>query len=56
LLDYLVARLSEIERFQKAFWVVPAAEVRRQGAAVDLDVRRGLGVTLALDITVQRSA
>jgi serine/threonine protein kinase/tetratricopeptide (TPR) repeat protein len=55
LLDYLVARLSEIERFQKAFWVVPAAEVRRQGAAVDLDVRRGLGVTLALDITVQRS-
>ncbi len=55
LLDYLVARLSEIERFQKAFWVVPAAEVRRQGAAADLDVRRGLGVTLALDITVQRS-
>jgi len=55
LLDYLVARLSEIERFQKAFWVVPAAEVRRQGAAADRDVRRGLGVTLALDITVQRS-
>jgi TolB-like protein len=55
LLDYLVARLSEIERFQKALWVVPAAEVRRQGAAADRDVRRGLGVTLALDITVQRS-
>lgn len=55
LLDYLVARLSEIEKFQKAFWVVPAAEVRRQGAAADLDVRRGLGATLALDITVQRS-
>jgi serine/threonine protein kinase/tetratricopeptide (TPR) repeat protein len=55
LLDYLVARLSEIEKFQKAFWVVPAAEVRRQGAAADRDIRRGLGVTLALDITVQRS-
>lgn len=55
LLDYLVARLSEIERFQKAFWVVPAAEVRRQGAVSGSDVRRGLGVTLALDITVQRS-
>ena len=55
LLDYLVARLSEIERFQKAFWVVPAAEVRRQGAVADLDVGRGLGATLALDITVQRS-
>ena len=55
LLDYLVARLSETAKFQKAFWVVPAAEVRRQGAAADRDVRRGLGVTLALDITVQRS-
>ncbi len=55
LMDYVVARLSEIERFQQAFWVVPAAEVRRQGAASDSDVRRGLGVTLALDITVQRS-
>ena len=55
LLDYLVARLSEIERFQKAFWVVPAAEVRRQGASANRDVRRGLGATLAIDITVQRA-
>lgn len=55
LMDYVVARLSEIERFQRTFWVVPAAEVRRQGASSDSDVRRGLGVTLALDITLQRT-
>jgi len=54
--DYVAARLGELDRFHGALWVVPAAEVLRSGVRTDGAAGRGLGVNLALDITVQRVA
>jgi len=54
LLDYLVARLGELDRFQRSLWVVPAAEVRLSGVTSPTAAYRGLGVTLAVSIRVQR--
>ena len=55
MLDYIVARLGEMQRFQQALWVVPAGEVRDSGVTTPAGARRGLGTTLALDMTVQRA-
>jgi serine/threonine-protein kinase len=54
LLDYVVGRLGELQRYQRGVWVVPAGEVRESGVRSPAGARRGLGVNLAVDITVQR--
>jgi eukaryotic-like serine/threonine-protein kinase len=55
LLDYVVARLGSLERYQRAVAVVPATEVRQSGVASATDARRRVGATLAVEMSVQRS-
>nr|MCU0254907.1 tetratricopeptide repeat protein [Acidobacteriota bacterium] len=52
--DYVVARLTSLEKFQKGLAVVPATEVSREGVAIAREAGRRLGVTLAVQIAVMR--
>lgn len=54
ILAYLTAKLGQLERFQKGASVVPALEVHEAGAMEAQKARRALGVTLAVDGTLQR--
>jgi serine/threonine protein kinase/tetratricopeptide (TPR) repeat protein len=53
LLDYVTARLGSLQ--SQSVTVVPALDVRQSGANRSSDVRRRLGATLALDISVQHA-
>jgi serine/threonine-protein kinase len=55
LLDYVVARVGELERFHTALWVVPAAEVRQSGISLPTAARRALGATLVVNLSVQKA-
>jgi tetratricopeptide (TPR) repeat protein/TolB-like protein len=54
MLDYTIARLGEMERYQEKVWVVPASDVRQSGIATAETAWRVLGASLAVNITVQR--
>ena len=54
LLSYLTARLAQLDRVQRAAWVVPAVEVRQAGVTSAATARRALGVTLVVDGRLQR--
>jgi len=52
--DFVIARLGEQERFQRALSVVPALEIRQNGVD-SADAARGrLGATLAVHITAEQ--
>jgi hypothetical protein len=52
--ETLAAKLAQLERFQKSFWVVPMDVVRRAGHPSN--VHRALGVNYVLTGSVQRFA
>jgi tetratricopeptide (TPR) repeat protein len=54
LTETLAARLSQLERFHEALWVVPASEVRQSGVASVAAARRAFGVTLVVTGRLQR--
>jgi len=56
LMETLTSKLSQLEQFQGALWVVPASEVRERGIASTRQARRAFGVTLAVTGSVQRIA
>ena len=51
--ETLTSRLSQLERYQKSFWVVPASEGRRAKDLAEAD--RVLGVTLVITGSMERS-
>lgn len=56
LMETLTSKLSQLEQFQGALWVVPASEVREQGITSTRQARRAFGITLAVTGSVQRIA
>ncbi|MCL4847840.1 MAG: tetratricopeptide repeat protein [Acidobacteria bacterium] len=54
LAEYLVARLGQLERFQRSAWVVPSVEVRQAGVTTADSARRALGATLVVTGSLQR--
>ena len=54
LVETLTAKLTQLERFQDALWVVPASEVRAAGATSAAGARRDLGVNLVVTGSVQK--
>jgi len=54
LVEYITARLGQIERFQRSAWVVPANEVRQAGVTTADKALRALGATLAVSGSLQR--
>ena len=50
--ETLAGKLSQLERYQKSFWVVPTADVQISGAPTNL--HHALGVNLLLTGSVQR--
>ena len=53
-LEVLTSELTRLERFQKAFWVAPANEVRKSGVASAREARREFGANLVLAGSFQR--
>jgi len=53
-LEVLTSELTRLERFQKAFWVAPANEVRKSGVASAREARRSFGANLVLAGSLQR--
>ncbi|MBN1211709.1 MAG: protein kinase [candidate division Zixibacteria bacterium] len=53
LMETLTTRLTQMEKFQGALWVVPAREVREREVFSVKDARRAFGVTLAVTGSVQ---
>lgn len=56
LMETLTSKLSQLEQFQGALWVVPASEVREREVTSTRQARRAFGVTLAVTGSVQRIA
>ncbi|KAB2968535.1 MAG: tetratricopeptide repeat protein, partial [Thermoanaerobaculia bacterium] len=54
LAETLSSRLTQLERFQGSFWVVPLSEVRRAGVDSAAAARRALGANLAITGSVQQ--
>jgi len=54
LMETLTSKLSQLEQFQGALWVVPASEVRERGVTSAGGARRAFGITLAVTGSVQR--
>ncbi len=54
LLETLTSKLTEIEKFQSALWVVPASEVRQREVNSASQARRAFGATLAVTGSVQQ--
>jgi tetratricopeptide (TPR) repeat protein/TolB-like protein len=52
--EYLVARLGQLERFQKTAWVVPSVEVHQAGVITADAARRALGATIVVTGSLQR--
>ncbi len=55
LLDYVVARLGQIERFQQTAWVVPAVDVRQSGVVSPGTAHQALGATLVIEGSLHRA-
>jgi serine/threonine-protein kinase len=55
LVETLTSKLTQLEQFQGALWVVPASEVRREGVVSAAAARRVFGVTLVVTGSVQRA-
>ncbi len=55
IVEMLTSRLTQLERFQGALWVVPASEVRQAGVTSAGAARRLFGATLVITGSVQRS-
>ncbi len=53
-LEVLTSELTRLERFQKAFWVAPANEVRKSGVASAREARRAFGANLVIAGSLQR--
>jgi len=53
LMETLTSRLTQMEKFQGALWVVPACEVREREVFSVKDARKAFGVTLAVTGSVQ---
>jgi tetratricopeptide (TPR) repeat protein/TolB-like protein/predicted Ser/Thr protein kinase len=53
-LEVLTSELTRLERFQKAFWVAPANEVRKSGVASAREARREFGANLVIAGSLQR--
>ncbi|HEX2694493.1 MAG TPA: protein kinase [Acidobacteriota bacterium] len=53
-LEVLTSELTRLERFQKAFWVAPANEVRTSGVVSAREARRAFGANLVLAGSFQR--
>jgi eukaryotic-like serine/threonine-protein kinase len=47
-LEVLTSELTRLERFQKAFWIVPANEIRTSGVASAREARREFGANLVI--------
>ena len=54
LVEFLSARLTQLERFQGTLWVEPASNVRQSGVAGAEMAGRTLGVTMVVAGSVQR--
>ena len=54
-LEVLTSELTRLERFQKAFWVAPANEVRMSGVASAREARREFGANLVIAGSLLRS-
>ena len=54
LVETLTSSLTQLERFQRTLRVVPASEVRREGAASAKEARDAFGATLAITGSIQR--
>jgi len=52
--EYLSSKLMHLEGFRDAFWVVPAADVRRSEIGSPMEARQVFGVNLAVAGSVQR--
>jgi eukaryotic-like serine/threonine-protein kinase len=53
-LEVLTSELTRLERFQRAFWVAPANEVRKSGVASAREARRAFGANLVIAGSLQR--
>jgi serine/threonine-protein kinase len=53
-METVTSSLTQMEQFQDALWVVPAAEVRRENVNTPHDAARALGINLAIAGSVQR--
>ena len=53
--EVLTSELTRLERFQKAFWVAPANEVRRSGIGSAREARRAFGANLVISGSLQRT-
>ena len=54
LAETLTSKLTQLERFRRTLWVVPASEVRAEKVRSASDARRLFGVNLAVTGSVQR--
>jgi serine/threonine-protein kinase len=55
IVEMLTSKLTQLERFQGALWVVPASEVRQAGVTSASAARRLFGATLVITGSVQRT-
>jgi serine/threonine protein kinase/tetratricopeptide (TPR) repeat protein len=55
LLETITAKLTQLQQFQRAYWVVPAVEVSEQKISSLSKAKGALGVNLAITGSVQRS-
>ena len=54
MLDFLVIRLGELERFQHGLTVLPAVDIRQSGATTADGARSRLNATLAVQVTAEQ--
>ncbi len=52
--EYLSSKLTQLEGFRDAFWVVPAADIRKSEITSPMEARQVFGVNLAVAGSVQR--
>jgi len=55
LIESLTSGLTQLQKFDDSFWVVPSSEVRDVNAKSPTDARNALGATLVVTGSVQRS-
>lgn len=56
LMETLTSQLTQLEKFQGSFWVVPASEVRTRGVTSPSEAHKVFGVNLVVSGGVQRFA
>ncbi len=52
--EYLSSKLTQLEGFRDAFWVVPAADIRKSEITSPMEARQVFGVNLAVAGSMQR--